>query len=93
MSDYEQISLSNNSANPTEMQYDGFLVASSSQSGNVVFRIYINGVEISDSRPQGGTGYASVAFNKGDKIYYQTSGSSIQNQYARFYKKRDYSNR
>lgn len=93
LSDYETITLSNNSASPTEMQYDGFLIASSSQSNTVVFRIYINGIEVSDSRPQGGTGYANVAFNKGDKIYYYLTGSSIQTVYARFYKKRDYSNR
>lgn len=93
LSDYEAISLSNNSANPTEMQYDGFLTAYTSQSGSVDFKIYINGVEISDSRPQGGTGYASVAFIKGDKIYYTVSGAGISGQRARFYKKRDYSNR
>ena len=75
------------------MQYDGFLTAYTSQSGSVVFKIYINGVEISDSRPQGGTGYASVAFVKGDKIYFQLTGAGSATPYARFYKKRDYSNR
>ena len=88
MSDYETITLSNNSASPTEMQYDGFL-SLTKQTSNIGLEVFINGTKIV-ALNTAYTDTATLPINKGDKAYYT---GPMQASFAQFYKKRDYSNR
>ena len=86
LSEYEQISISTDSTNPTEMQYDG-LITIHNMVGTAAFKIYVNGVEItnegaSSNAPRG----KSFIVKRGDLVY--TSEAQYGNTYfvARFYK-------
>lgn len=96
LSDWENITISLNSNNPTVMNYDGFLLLHGISSSS--YKIFIsqdNGVTWIDY--QGiDADYAqiqtTIPFNKGD-CFYRSSKVSGQQDYVSYYKKRDYSNR
>ena len=91
LSEWENISISTDPNNPTVMSYDGFLLCFTSQSNSSTLKIVVNGNEISDNRPEGGTGFGFIPFVKNDEIRIIHSGALYSR--VRFYKKRDYSNR
>ena len=101
LSAYENISLSTDSANPTIMQYDGFVSVYvtrglKSNTGTSV-NIYVNGVrnvwnvDVTENYTAhvGGT----VPVKKGDSVYIAVASDATDTQKARYYKKRDYSMR
>lgn len=86
LSEYEQISISTDSTNPTEMQYDG-LITMHNMVGTSVFKIYVNGVEItnegaSSNAPRG----KSFIVKRGDLVYTNESQGGTTYFVARFYK-------
>lgn len=81
LSDIETISIS---ATPTIMNYDGVIYATQDGSGN--HSIYVNDVLLYIS-----VNFDCILIKKGDAV--RVSGNSINNIKARFYKKRDYSQR
>jgi len=91
LSDYEAITFSTQSANPTVMDYDGFIVSN----------VYSNGVEtffnVNDVRMDLAVGggpnlvnISTIPFCKGDRVY---TNRTFDKTYVRYYKQRDYSNR
>ena len=98
LSDWEDITLSTDSNNPTLIQYDGFYIMSFSIHVNsgVPYQFYVNGVMIVQSG-NGGGNYNSndveVMFpvKKGDLVY-RTVGNQgpTQTQKIAYYKKRHY---
>ena len=97
MSDWEQISLSTNSSNPTVMPYDGFLIVRS-PTGSGAY-IYVNGVLISMAvhSGYGGTTYEgssiTIPVKKNDEIYKFSGAGDTTPSFVAYYKLRDYSNR
>lgn len=89
MSDYEQITISTDTSNPTVMDYDGII----SWSGQNEPYYYVNGVGIAQNQ---WVNYSNVLqqstlfVNKGDRVCI-TRGNTYM--FARFYKLRDYSGR
>jgi len=100
LDDWELISISTDSNNPTVMPYDGFLemcVQGEQKSGTIV---YVNGEPVSnyyivfDLQIAGNT-YAithSLPVKKGDRIY-RIGALNVASCYARYYKLRDYTGR
>ena len=90
LSDYEDITISTNSASPTVMQYDGFIYIGTRYSAD----LYINAtsflISVHDGTPGGGA--CMVAVRKGDKVYIHSSNKEITERVA-YYKLRDYSKR
>jgi len=75
------------------MSYDGVLNFNATTGSNDTTTLYINGKPISvKGTPWDGAGLhdITVCFNKGDSIY---ESGSVNVQYVRYYKLRDYSNR
>jgi len=97
LSEWEEISISTNSSNPTVMSYDGFLIIRSPTGSGK--QIYLNGVGIARAVHSGycGTTYegstATIPVKKNDEIYYIAGGGDTTPIYVAYYKKRDYSNR
>ena len=97
LSDFENITISTSSASPTVADYDGFIVLVSTQSdggGARVGSIYINGVlfptiQYTNSR---NVNSFTIPIVKGDSLYFG-SNANYDIKKARWYKKRDYSNR
>lgn len=98
LSDYETITLSNSSAAPTEMEYDGFLFITRRAvvvGGGASSTVNINGVAFTlDYSTTGnyiGSSLDTQPIKKGDVVF--VSGAISTNARARFFKARDYSNR
>lgn len=85
LDDYENITLSTNSANPTVMAYDGF-ISKYQDSVNHDIWIYVNNVITRDyvGGGDGSAGTILIPVNAGDRVYSNALASSAQ---ARFYKK------
>ena len=89
LSDYEDITLSTNSTNPTVMQYDGFLTVSNVGDRNLT----INNLTVKIGDYYSGSNFNGTyctPIKKGDRVYVNYSFST---QKVRYYKNRDYSNR
>lgn len=71
LGDYESVTLSTNSSNPTVMEYDGVLFGSSTHT----LKVYINGelFDFTDHTSIAGYGSGTVTFKKGDNIYYHSN--------------------
>ena len=89
LSDYEQITISTDTGNPTVMDYDGII----SWSGQTEPYYYVNGVVIAHNEwgNYSGVQQQSTLFvNKGDRVCITKVNAYM---FARFYKLRDYSRR
>lgn len=97
LSDCEEIELSRDSANPTIMEYDGFLtpvlIPTNSVTNNSNF--YVNGENVSFSSINSTAYTTSFPVKKGDEVYYTTINANLYKgtTHAYWYKKRDYSDR
>lgn len=102
LSDLESIVISFNSASPTIMEYDGYLVVSlkDSSATGILADVYVNNTMISIGCGRGqeyvmANSSATVPVNKGDSVYIQLidgSTSSLSTS-IRQYKLRDYTGR
>ena len=90
LSDYEDITISTDSANPTVMQYDGFIYISTLY----LVDLYINttSFNISDHRTIAGGGACMIAVRKGDRVYIYSNETKVTERVA-YYKLRDYTGR
>lgn len=98
LSDWENITISTDSNNPTLMEYDGFYIMSYAIHGNsgVPYQFYVNGVLLFQSG-NGGGNYNSCVIEvmfpvkKGDLVY-RTVGNqgTTHTQKIAYYKKRHY---
>ena len=90
LSDYEDITISTDSANPTVMQYDGFIYLTTRFRAD----LYINTTSflISDHDGVAGGGACMVAVRKGDRVYITRSRQDTIGRVA-YYKLRDYTGR
>lgn len=95
LSDFEDITISTNSSNPTEMAYDGYIYITGSTDVNVgKSKLYVNGVVVDQFDCSNWvTNALSSNFKKGDQIYTTGWRDLTTPQKVRYYKKRDYSNR
>ena len=97
MSEWEGISLSTNSSNPTVMTYDGFLIVRSPTGSGA--SIYVNGVIIALAvhSGYGGTAYegssVTIPVKKNDEIYKVVGTGDTTPSFVAYYKLRDYTNR
>ena len=93
LSDFEQVTISVDSASPTVIDKDGMLYISSPYEGHV--DVTINGVAIPRINYSVTTGGNSVSHQgtilvqKGDEVYYTKGGSGVANFYARWYEYRN----
>jgi len=92
LSDWEDITLSNNSSNPTEMPYDGFIFVYGQEAGQIEIynseEIIVAGVYVN------WLGGPICPVKKGESYYYYTIHTTqYKGSKARFFKKRDYSGR
>lgn len=92
LSDWEDITISTNSANPTEMLYDGILNCNCSAGGGAAISIFINGVATNNHANNGGSLGDTIYVQKGDEVYTTISSGTLTSK-VRWFKKRDYSNR
>ena len=91
LSDYENITLSTNSNNPTVMPYDGVYILAN-YGVQTIHHIYLNGVEISGGTTGNNTTGAStsstILFKKGDMMYrLNTYTESLFLEHVAYYKK------
>lgn len=87
LSDWEDITISTDSNNPTVMRYDGFLIFGSNNGNNM---IVLNGQHMNQTI-DGSTVSFTMPFSKGDLVYMnRTPNLYIK---ARYYKLRDYTGR
>lgn len=91
LSDYENITLSTDSSNPTVMPYDGVYILANYGVVNI-HHIYLNGVEISAGTTGNSTTGAStsstIRFKKGDTMYrLHTYTESTFVEHVAYYKK------
>lgn len=91
LSDYEDITISTDSANPTVMQYDGFIYVSTRYLANL--NINTAYLPISDHVDISGGGACMVAVRKGDRVYIDISTSNTLTEKVAYYKLRDYTGR
>lgn len=98
LSDFETITLSNSSATPTEMEYDGFLLITRRAvviGGSASSTVNINGIAFTlDYSTTGnyiGSSLDTQPVKKGDVVFVSGALSTIAR--ARFFKNRDYTNR
>ena len=91
LSDFEDITISEDKSAPTRMEYDGYVTVIDSEASGV--RLYINGVCV-DSVDHSYTRYtaATVFVAKNDELYFYYPSKSLITK-ARFYKLRDYTGR
>lgn len=98
LADIEEYSLPSSAQTAVEMPYDGFLMgkivkATANPQGSIAF--HVNGIELVNytyySQPFGRTDTLCIPIKKGDSVYCVTSGT--RTTYARFFKKRDYTDR
>lgn len=90
LSDFEDVTISTDSNNPTVMDKDGELILGKNGVWNHL--IFINGLIIGTSNPTSSGIYCPpIPFSKGDSIYVSPNFYSYFK--ARFYNLRDYSDR
>lgn len=91
LSDFEDITISEDASAPTRMEYDGYVTVIDSEASGT--RLYINGICVS-SVDHSYTRYTAVTVfvAKNDKVYFYYPSKSLIAK-ARFYKLRDYTNR
>lgn len=93
LSDFEQVTISTNSASPTVIDKDGMLFISSPYEGDL--EVTINGVtlpRIVYSVTAGGTSVShqgTILVQKGDEVYYIKGGTGTVSIYARWYEYRN----
>lgn len=98
LDDYEAVTISQSSASPTIMPYDGFLhISYPAVSGGTGYAraIVINGITSGISAQAAADQYIYVPpieFQKGDSVYLTSSATPAQLN-ARYYKLRDYTGR
>lgn len=92
LSDYESITISDDSNNPTIMDYDGFICLTNQSGVDGYGNFVINGVQWQTGGRAQGWATATIPIKKGDSVYRSTWTSS-NDYYCLFYKLRDYSNR
>ena len=87
LSDWENVTISTDSTNPTVMPYDGFLSLGFNSTNNAHF--WMNGIkfDVVIASSDGGL-CLPINFRKGDLIH----GYAFPLQKICYYKKRDYSN-
>lgn len=94
LSDFEDITISTDSNNPTVMRYDGFIAVANIGNGGTYRFIYVNNIEV-DVNHHFNT-YSRTAdwlpVSKGDNVYIASTGNIAWIR-GRFYKLRDYSDR
>ena len=91
LGDYESITISTSSINPTIMEYDGFVSANCYSNTNNSIGIFVNGdslIFISNDSSSSTVGLNIIApVRKGDSVWIQgTLGVNVSNVKARFYK-------
>lgn len=91
LSEYENITLSTNSSNPTVMPYDGVYILAN-YGVSYIHHIYLNGVEISagitGNNTTGASTSSTILFKKGDTMYrLNTYTESIFLEHVAYYKK------
>lgn len=91
LSEYENITLSTNSSNPTVMPYDGVYILAN-YGVSYIHHIYLNGVEISagitGNNMTGASTSSTILFKKGDTMYrLNTYTESIFLEHVAYYKK------
>ena len=92
MYESEEITISDEAAAPTRMEYDGYVTAIDNESGQGV-RLYINGVTVGCAEANNAASTTVTVFvAKNDDLHVAYS-SSARVAKARFYKLRDYTNR
>lgn len=94
LDDFEDITLSTNSRNPTIMDYDGFIGFANDSNGSKSYSVYINQKQVL-LYVGGSTNYRSAQWcpvQKGDEIYTANS-PALSYLRGRFYKLRDYTAR
>ena len=88
--------MSTDSNNPTVMQYDGVinLWSEHNAQNQATFNVYVNSklVQRSYSGNFVNVSVGGVTVKKGDEVYLTGTATPFMSE-ARFYKKRDYSNR
>ena len=92
LSDYEDITISSDSNNPTVMDYDGFYTLSIGSSGaGPSLKVYVNGVQIGGFGTGGQytsiIGQITIPFKKGDSIYKVNSSTTIVIEKVAYYKR------
>lgn len=91
LSEYENITLSTNSSNPTVMPYDGVYILAN-YGVQSIHHIYLNGVEISagttGNNTTGASTSSTIRFKKGDTMYrLNTYTESTFLEHVAYYKK------
>lgn len=92
LSEYENITLSTNSSNPTVMPYDGVYILAN-YGVSYIHHIYLNGVEISagitGNNTTGASTSSTILFKKGDTMYRLNTyiESSTFLEHVAYYKK------
>ena len=97
LSDFEDITISTDANNPTEMRYDGFLLISVLDGRGTTPYVNIDGTQYlltNNNTDIGGT-TVNIPIKKGQKVYLILAGLSISSITCRlmYYKLRDYSDR
>lgn len=92
LSDFEAVTISTDSSNPTIMQYDGMLFITQSWASSMAVGIYINGNRVSYAGSNNLSLAQTVVFKKNDAIYLTVIGGGVE-EFACYYKKRDYFDR
>jgi hypothetical protein len=100
LSALEDITLSANSASPSVMQYDGYLIINGNGHAQRHIKAYVNTKEVYIADGYSGQGNecssATIPVVKGDEVYLSYDSSTQSSEifaYGRFYKVRDYSSR
>ena len=92
LSEYEDITISNNASTPTIMEYDGYVTVIDNNAASGV-RLYINGVCAASAEQNNSRDTAVTVFvAKKDKLYLLYPSDSRVTK-ARFYRLREYTNR
>lgn len=93
LSDYENVTISTDNNNPTSMPYDGVLTVYRPYESGWGFSITINGVNFMLNINADYACPLEFTIKKNDLVSCSATGGRPITTYARYYKKRDYSNR
>ena len=87
LGDIEDITLSQDSNNPTVMAYDGVLHLAGGSSNACVITVFINGMQFASCGVGSGYGEGLITpFKKGDNIYITVYASNLTVSKVRYYK-------
>lgn len=93
LSDFEDITISENASAPTRMEYDGYVTVRYEHATSINL-IYINGLCVASAKENNsGETAVTVFVAKGDALHLSQRNSSGRDAKARFYKLRDYTGR